>query len=197
MENPLIPELFAVLMSAFQAGRKPLKIYEVFEAVAEHALFSHFNNSSDSLELFHKNFWIMNGLYQLQLSVWEDHQLYLFISTLEIQLLSVSDSEVGLKGLQESDTVRRYYLNWENANDMTEQGVQVLLDGFWRCYYQTDEHHLARHRDALAVLGVSDGANDMEIRIQYRKLASEHHPDKGGTADQFVAIRAAYEFLIH
>ncbi|BDI20955.1 hypothetical protein ANSO36C_67570 (plasmid) [Nostoc cf. commune SO-36] len=43
------------------------------------------------------------------------------------------------------------------------------------------------------VLGVSPGATEDEVREAYRKLARQHHPDNGGSADQMAAINAAYE----
>lgn len=44
-------------------------------------------------------------------------------------------------------------------------------------------------------LGVAQTAEDKEIRKAYRKLASKHHPDKGGDAEKFKEISAAYEIL--
>ncbi len=45
------------------------------------------------------------------------------------------------------------------------------------------------------VLGVSKGADANEIRKAYRRLALEHHPDKGGDPEQFKRIQKAYEVL--
>lgn len=44
-------------------------------------------------------------------------------------------------------------------------------------------------------LGVSRGANDAEIKKAYRKMAVEHHPDKGGDAEKFKEVQKAYEIL--
>eukprot|EP00793_Prasinoderma_coloniale_P003197 PRCOL_00005832-RA len=46
-----------------------------------------------------------------------------------------------------------------------------------------------------AALGVDVGASEEEVTRAFRALAREHHPDKGGDADRFVEIRAAYEEL--
>lgn len=43
------------------------------------------------------------------------------------------------------------------------------------------------------VLGVPKNANAEIIRNAYRQLARQHHPDAGGSHDQFVRIQAAYE----
>jgi len=44
-------------------------------------------------------------------------------------------------------------------------------------------------------LGVSENANADEIKKAYRKLASQHHPDKGGDTAKFQAIQSAYDIL--
>lgn len=44
-------------------------------------------------------------------------------------------------------------------------------------------------------LGVADSATQDEIKKAYRKLASQHHPDKGGDTAKFQEIEAAYRTL--
>lgn len=49
--------------------------------------------------------------------------------------------------------------------------------------------------DHYATLGVPKTASPDEIKRAFRKLASQHHPDKGGDTAQFQAIQAAYDTL--
>lgn len=44
-------------------------------------------------------------------------------------------------------------------------------------------------------LGVTQTASADEIKRAYRKLASQHHPDKGGDKHRFQEIQKAYEIL--
>ena len=49
--------------------------------------------------------------------------------------------------------------------------------------------------DYYQTLGVSQTTSPDEIKKAYRKLASKHHPDKGGDEAQFKKIQEAYETL--
>jgi len=45
------------------------------------------------------------------------------------------------------------------------------------------------------ILGVNENATQDEIKKSYRKLALEHHPDKGGSEEEFKKISTAYDVL--
>ena len=49
--------------------------------------------------------------------------------------------------------------------------------------------------DYYSILGVPRVASEDEIKKAYRKLASQHHPDKGGDTAKFQEIQSAYETL--
>jgi DnaJ-class molecular chaperone len=44
-------------------------------------------------------------------------------------------------------------------------------------------------------LGINQGADANEIKQAYRRLASQHHPDKGGDKVKFQEIQSAYDTL--
>lgn len=50
-------------------------------------------------------------------------------------------------------------------------------------------------RDCYEVLGIERSASADEIKKAYRKLASKHHPDKGGDKEAFQEIQSAYDTL--
>ena len=49
--------------------------------------------------------------------------------------------------------------------------------------------------DYYSILGVDKSATAQEIKQAYRKLASKHHPDKGGDGKLFQQIQEAYDIL--
>ncbi len=50
-------------------------------------------------------------------------------------------------------------------------------------------------RNPFETLGVQTDASKEQIKKAYRKLAMEHHPDKGGDEDKFKEISEAYSVL--
>lgn len=50
-------------------------------------------------------------------------------------------------------------------------------------------------KDYYATLGVAKIASEDEIKRAYRKLASQHHPDRGGDTARFQEIQEAYATL--
>jgi DnaJ-domain-containing protein 1 len=44
-----------------------------------------------------------------------------------------------------------------------------------------------------ALLGLKPGASRDAVRRSFRRLARQHHPDHGGDAEVFAALRAAYK----
>ena len=51
--------------------------------------------------------------------------------------------------------------------------------------------------DYLSLLGVSFPCSISDVKTAYRKLAKRFHPDQGGSHDEFLALRDAYEKALH
>src|SRR5215471_14884244 len=50
-------------------------------------------------------------------------------------------------------------------------------------------------RDYYEILGVGKNASPDEIKKAFRRLAIEHHPDRGGNEEKFKELNEAYEVL--
>ena len=50
-------------------------------------------------------------------------------------------------------------------------------------------------KDYYSILGVSKNASQDEIKVAFRKLAHQHHPDKGGDPNKFKEINEAYQVV--
>ncbi len=51
--------------------------------------------------------------------------------------------------------------------------------------------------DAYAVLGLSKGCSDEELRLHYRRIMAKIHPDRGGQEMTFIAslVNTAYQMI--
>jgi molecular chaperone DnaJ len=54
---------------------------------------------------------------------------------------------------------------------------------------------LVNLHDCYNTLGVSPNSSADEVKKAYRKLAMEHHPDKGGDEERFKRVTEAYEII--
>ena len=50
-------------------------------------------------------------------------------------------------------------------------------------------------KDLYEILGITRDSDDRDIKRAYRKMAVQHHPDKGGDEQKFKEVSEAYEIL--
>jgi hypothetical protein len=142
----------------------------------------------DKLVLFRTHFLVFNALYRLRDKLCADEAGFLQIGPLQISLLPW---QPGAPGLVESDPLRDYYLDESNLRDTTERDVEKLLESFWT-RMQGDGEKAA----ALALFELEDGPVDYAlIKLRYRQLVSQHHPDRGGSTTRLQSINKAMEIL--
>jgi len=146
-------------------------------------------NVGAQLALFRKHFLIMNALYRLQDSLWEEG-VGLRISALEICLIPVGSVSRRQITDPAQAKLREYYQDWQNFDNKGEAYVQELLNSFWTRYLANDEKFTA-----LKMLELDEQADWSMVRDSYRRLVNEHHPDKGGDQKRFIEIREAFEIL--
>jgi len=187
VRNPLtIP-----LINLLRQQPEGCKEYDLIKAIEADGGFPELSDDSQ-LALFQKHFLVKNALFQLQLELWQEEQLYLSISPLLIRI-EPPQPGVGTDGLPGDGAeaaVRSYYLDWNEYHSATAESVDALLTSFWQRYAGYEQRD-----SALAVLQLPADASLADIRLQYRRLARQHHPDHGGDSDAFIALRQAYETL--
>lgn len=197
--NPLLP-LVLQLLRETPDGISEYDLLKKIEATGNYfsALSTQPDRDDDDarLALFQKHFLVMNALYRLQDTLWREENLWLSISPLRIALdISMNDvdetnsanNNIASYG---GNALRDYYLDWNQLIGTDSAAVTELLSAFWRRYAAHDGR-----AEALAVLQLDSEADNAAVKRQYRRLAAVTHPDRGGDAAQFLAIRAAYEIL--
>ena len=196
MDNPLIPELLRLLQQNQASSDPGLSAYQLLQQLAGHNVFAPLDEleHQPQLQLFRKNFLLMNGLYQLQQNLWREEKLYLSVSALKVTLETLPEAVPAQANQQQqmdqAEPLRDYYLDWNNFHDTDETEVLKLLADFWTRFHNPELENQAR-----AVLGVEADASWQQVQRRYRELAAKHHPDKGGDKRRFMEIRQAYEDL--
>ena len=147
-----------------------------------------------NLSLFQTHFFLFHSLYLLKEQLREQfdlnhkQQYRLEISPLCIQLIPLKENNA--TSLAEHNPLRDYYLDLNNLKEVNETEVNQLFTRFWERFITNDER-----RDALKELELQDPVDWPTIKKQHRRLAMQHHPDRGGDEERLQAINAAMELL--
>jgi len=144
-------------------------------------------NIKQSKDLFNAHFLIMHALYQLQNRYFEERRYCLKIEAIKIERLSYISNK---DGLAQHDPLKTYYLDINHYFKTSEEEVNGLLNSFWEKYLAQDDR-----QKALITLELPSDADYHSVKKQYRKLAQQHHPDKGGCNQYFAEISAAKDIL--
>lgn len=136
---------------------------------------------SSDMALFRAHFLLFHALYRLQMR----HPLE--IGALNIRLLPAAEAG---GALQDADPMRDYYLDWSQLEQTGVVELEQMLGRFWAGYYARD-----REGEALRCLGLDAGAGLDQAEDAYRRLAMQHHPDRGGDPGRFVEISEAIAIL--
>ena len=186
-QNPLIVPILKIL----RQSEKVLGEYELIGQLKPQLDLCIHQSQSKQLALFQTHFLVMNALYQLQKQLL-DEAIYLSISPLAIEMQSIQ-SGLGHapQTAHSNDQLADYYLNWRHFDDTSDEEVSALLKGFWQHFLAQD-----KQSQALAVLELEPGVAWSVVRASYRRLVALRHPDRGGSAAEFMAVREAYEVLL-
>ena len=194
-------------MTALQETRLFEDLLEVLQAfpegVNEHALLKKLDDMgtvtlepdtfSNTAKLFRTHFLLYHALYQLRDELWRTARGHLEITAVRVQL---TPYQPGKAALQQHDPMRDYYLDIEQLEKTTETDIETALNNFWKRLHQetvfTGGGLKAR---ALETLGLQEGVTAKQIKISYRRLAMQHHPDRGGDPEKLQHINEAMEVL--
>ncbi len=142
-----------------------------------------------ALGLFRAHFALFYGLYRLRDRLWGEHRAQLDINALCIQLRPYQAQNSDLPSRR--DPLRDYYLDLRHLHDTRAGDVEALLGKFWsRCGSRE------QRAQALGVLGLNDPVDDVTIKQTWRRLAMQHHPDRGGSEQRVQEINAALTALL-
>lgn len=100
----------------------------------------------------------------------------------------VSRGDAAMKEERYEDAMRDFQAAHEKSGGQQES-IQRRLTKAQRLHKQ------ANTKDYYKVLGVSRDADGPTIKKAYRKLAKQHHPDKGGTAEKMASLNEAFDVL--
>ncbi|GAB4349637.1 MAG: DNA-J related domain-containing protein [Gammaproteobacteria bacterium] len=181
---PLVELLYSVLRQHPDGVRE----HTLIQAVRDAALPGFPNGPlSDPLTLFRSHFLVRHALYHLRERCLEATSHWLEMDALTIRL---QPYRPGLSALATHDPLRAYYLDIEQLQQTRPDEVERLLASFWLRLAGSE-----RRQAALELFGLDDPVDRETVRRQYRRLAMQHHPDRGGDASRFQALRQAYEIL--
>ena len=142
----------------------------------------------DSLSTFQTHFLLFHCLYGLRDKLFADGCAHLEIHCLNIRLRPFDTASTTLP--EHHDPLRDYYGDLSNLANTTAADVEALLTRFWRRFAGYDQCEAA-----LRVLELEAPVTFDEIKTQYRRLAMEHHPDRGGDKARLQTINEAMRQL--
>ena len=174
------------IVRSYPAGLSEFELIKRLRAL--HDDFPLLAISDNRLALFRCHFLLFHSLYLLQTRLWRQEAGHLEISPLCIKLVPY---QPGASGLCQPDPLRDYYLDPQNLETTSEEDVESMLNAFWNRYRDPNGR-----RQALRALGLDDPVDDTKIKRRYRKLAMQHHPDRGGDTLALQTINAAIRTLL-
>jgi hypothetical protein len=184
--NPLVIPILDILKNVTDK----IGEYDIIRRLEQQGIVFPEDDDSYNVLMFKKHFMTMNALYHLQQDLFEDGY-YLNISALDIAIEPLEESSNEQSLLDSAEyKIRDYYLDWQHFKTTGEAEINELLSGFWNRY-----HSLGKQAEALEILELNSDASWEHVKHAYRRLVTEHHPDKGGKGARFIEIRSAYEVL--
>lgn len=147
----------------------------------------------DNWALFKAHFWLFHHLYLLQMSLREEGERLDILATCIQRYRTSSDRPSKSDTLTTTDPMADYYLDLDNLDRETPEGLNDKLNAFWQRLGAPQ----GQSSEDWQTLELSPPQSAPALRTQYRRLCQQHHPDRGGDAQRFKAIQGAYARLKH
>jgi len=189
-------QVFSHLEAQFPEGFKEHELLKLLtdQSVDANGLGLFVQPYDSMIDLFKAHFFLFHVLYRLRHQLAQQGQYDLIIGALDIRLQVCDEDEnqsPSGQSLSEHDALASYYLDLSQLESTTADQVNDMLKQFY-CGLTRHDGRAA----ALATLGLSDPVDNDAIKYRYRKLAMDHHPDRGGCQEKFQEIHAAVELLL-
>lgn len=163
--------------------------YQLFTLLQSENLLAVCADDNYWVALFRKHFLVRHCLYKLN-DAWRCEGRGLRLGPVSIEYFKAENSQ-GLPSMDVSYVaLADYYGDLTHWLAATEDTCRSFIDDFFKRFSASSD--LEKH---LAVLGLPKEAVWGVVLMQYRRLAQQHHPDKGGDAERFLTITAAFEAL--
>lgn len=192
--NTFLSQLSSTIETiVFKPENQPITEYQLIKLLQSgqyHTLSQLHMGQAD--QLFQLHFIIFHTLYNLRKELLIKNKGYLEISPLCIKITHLKSSSNDIKAIEPCDPLADYYLNLENLINTTSEDIEQLILSFWKNLYKPNSH-----LESLKILELCPPVSYKEIKKQYKRLASKHHPDKGGSKLLIQDINQAMATLNH
>lgn len=192
-----ITELIDLLTVILDDNREGITEHELLKLLQQEP-YEFFSEDAlrDPLILFQTHFLLFHCLYILKQRWHLSQQAKLEISALKIikQPYALDyDTGVSAKPLAMSDPLAQYYLDWSHFSKTGSEEVEELLNSFWRKVFTPQDDESIQQ--SLTIMEIDNPIPTVQLKVQYRRLAQLHHPDRGGDSEHFKKICQAFQQL--
>lgn len=155
------------------------------------------NSEAQALILFRKHFILMHALHLLQERWYKAEFAILRITGTRIQCevwdstLHTNQSALSLDlGDQK---LHAYYMDWPNFQKETNESVNNMLGDFWHTFSRYQKVGNKEAIQAFSVFDLDVNTDETSLKRAFRQRAQLAHPDRGGSAEAFISLQAAYK----
>jgi len=151
-------------------------------------------------ELYHIHFTLFHHLYKLK-PILEKQNMNLQIHFMRIGIVdNIKDDEERINDIDSQqldiiDSLAQFYLDEANYDFFSEEILENWHNSLFYIVKNNDYYH-----EALKLLMITEDFTISVLKVNYRKLAKQYHPDLNPTqsADyqKFLDINRAYQFLL-